>query len=117
MSITNSYKYLLHFGISPRHKGFCYLSMAVMAICFESEVFCAGAGDVYTLIQQRTDVSRSQAERCIRYAIEQAWADSDSRLHELFSDHEEPPKLPEFLCRVALYIDDSNKYEAQQAKQ
>lgn len=61
-------KYVFGLGISPRHKGFCY-------ICEVLEQMSLGSGYLAACAElcRSRRVNRRAAERCMRYAISFAW--------------------------------------------
>ena len=78
-------------GLSPKHKGFYYISMAIREHIGEGDmgVPCP-CGTEEGLVKKRM-------ERCMRYAIRYAWDVSDGEIHRLFPNSRIPPSPCEFI--------------------
>ena len=91
-------------GLSPKHKGFHYIS-AAMQNMIEGGALCDPCGAGRDCIKV-ADTDKRQAECCMRYAINYAWDVNNGRIHLLFPDSKFPPTPVEFLNAFLWSIDD-----------
>ena len=77
-------------GLSPRHKGFYYLSRAIGEMASSEKEPC----DVQ--LWAYIDADHSRADRCMRYAIRYAWDVNNGAIHGLFPEAALPPSPVEF---------------------
>lgn len=84
-------------GLSPRHKGFHYISEAICAGgTAPPGERCAGIPDEGT----------ENAERCMRYAIRYAWDVGGGEIRKLFPNSEYPPSPVEFIHAMLWKLDE-----------
>ena len=83
---------LFHLGLSPRHKGFHYLSSVLGCLLSGMEF-----DDAMAAARRETHDEHHQFERCMRYAINYAWDVSDCGIRRLFPGYKMPPTPTEFM--------------------
>lgn len=88
-------KEIFMLGLSPRHKGFHYITAALMDLMNEEDHRDANFSFKYVAREKHVDPKR--AECCMRYAIRYAWDVSGGRIRELFPDSNVPPTPVEFM--------------------
>lgn len=79
-------------GLTPRHKGFFYISGLLTELMGRD----GGAG----MKLPRTE------ERCMRYAINYAWDINEGCIHDLFPDRGMPPTPTEFIYAMLWRMDE-----------
>ena len=84
-------------GLSPRHKGFHYISAAICA----GGLSCAAPGSLGF-----SEDEAENAERCMRYAIRFAWDVSGGEIHKLFPNSDYPPSPVEFIHAMLWKLDE-----------
>lgn len=85
-------------GLSPKHKGFHYLSRALCA--------AAGGRSVEEAIRATEGEAAQQADRCMRYAIRYAWDGDEGRIKELFPYYRFPPTPVELIHALIWRLED-----------
>lgn len=90
MTETTAKLCVFSMGLSPKHKGFHYLSRAFEAAYAGMDV--AGA---CKSVEPGGDPQR--ADRCMRYAIQYAWYSGEGALHSLFPHYTHPPTPVELI--------------------
>lgn len=86
-------------GLSPRHKGFYYLSDALTAAMQANAKSCFR--ELYDLV----DAVPANADRCMRYAIRYAWDVNRGRIRSLFPGAGTPPSPVEFFHAMIWFFD------------
>ena len=86
-------------GLSPRHKGFYYLSDALTA------AMCADVNPHFGALYSLVDAEPANADRCMRYAIRYAWDVNNGAIHALFPGTGHPPSPVEFFNAMIWYFD------------
>ncbi|MBR5947401.1 MAG: hypothetical protein IKZ82_01980 [Clostridia bacterium] len=114
-------RFLLELGFFPQHSGFGYLVYAIGMICSDPMGYYSGKTDVFAELGKEYDVSVNCAKRCMHYSIQSAWhVPGNNTLRGYFASCSKncPPSLGEFMCRVALELNDrySLAPEAQQVQ-
>lgn len=89
-------------GLSPRHKGFHYISSAICA-ALDSGAFGSGAPTP----ESASPSEQENVDRCMRYAIHYAWDVSAGRIRELFPGAALPPSPVEFIHAMLWELDGS----------
>ena len=122
MFVNYSARFLLELGFFPQHSGFGYLVYAIGMICSDPMGYYSGKTDVFAALGKEYEVSVNCAKRCMHYSIQSAWhVPGNNTLRGFFASCSKncPPSLGEFMCRVALELNDRHqqKREAQEAKQ
>lgn len=92
---------LFYLGLSPRHKGFHYLSAALSGLCGGMEM-----GEAVRAARRGTNEDQKQFERCMRYAINYAWDVSNCGIRSLFPGYTAPPTPTEFMFAMQWELDD-----------
>lgn len=95
MKLTTAQKMLFEAGLSPRHKGFHYLSAALCRAA------TAGAGAVRGAMAQ----DDGHINRCMRYAIRYAWDGNEGDIRSLFRNHSFPPTPLELIHALLWKLD------------
>lgn len=95
---------LLEFRIRSKLKGFRYLREAIVLMAEDPDQ--AITKELYTKVAGMFNTGYLQVERCIRTAIEEAWAVRDERLWRMYfapgpDGVLERPSNAEFVCRLA----------------
>lgn len=88
-------------GLSPRHKGFYYLSRA---LCIAQDGSGADASEAIRATCGQSDART--AERCMRYAIRYAWEVGCGSIREAFPGLDLPPSPVEFVSALLWRIDE-----------
>ena len=94
---------MFRLGLSPRHKGFYYISRVLMAAQRRGG---AGTGERYRAALAFSGEEQRRAERCMRYAIRYAWDVSCGSIHELFPGTDVPPAPIEFVHAMLWRLDE-----------
>lgn len=90
-------------GLSPRHKGFHYISRALY---LARDGSADGAADALRTICGASPSRR--AERCMRYAIRYAWDVNCGSIREAFPGLDLPPSPVEFVSALLWRMEDSD---------
>lgn len=109
-------RYLLELGFFPQHSGFGYLVYAIGMISNDPMGYYTGKTDIFAALGREYEVSESCAKRCMHYSIQCAWnLPNNQNLHGLFSycARNCPPSLSEFMCRIALELNDAQHERAR----
>lgn len=102
-------RFLLELGFFPQHSGFGYLVYAIGMISSDPMGYYSGKTDIFEALCREYGVSENCAKRCMHYSIQCAWhVPSNNMLRGFFSSCTKscPPSLAEFMCRVALELND-----------
>lgn len=108
-------RFLLELGFYPQHSGFGYLVYAIGMICSDPMSYYSGKTDVFAALGKEYDVSVNCAKRCMHYSIQSAWhVPGNNTLRGFFSSCSRncPPSLGEFMCRVALELNDRRQHNS-----
>ena len=85
-------KEVFNLGLSPKHKGFHYISDGLSAL------LDGRASSVEKALRMvGADPKNRRADRCMRYAIHYAWDVNGGRIKSLFPDSAFPPSPLELL--------------------
>lgn len=99
MRLSAAQKMLFEKGLSPRHKGFHYLSAALCA---------AARGESVDKACRSVDAGQTHhADRCMRYAIRYAWDGSEGDIHETFRKYTIPPTPVELIHAILWRLDET----------
>lgn len=97
-------------GLSPRHKGFHYISEGLCAL------MDGRAATVEKALRMIVaDSKNRRADRCMRYAIHYAWDVNGGRIRALFPGSAFPPSPLELLHAVMWEMEDSEDEKNERA--
>lgn len=109
MTINTPARFLLELGFFPQHSGFGYLVYAIGMISGDPMGYYTGKLEVFNTLVKEYEVSENCAKRCMHYSIQCAWqAPQNNTLRGLFPSCTKscPPSLSEFMCRIALELNE-----------
>ncbi len=89
-------------GLSPRHKSFYYISMALCEYILRAESDVPKPCSDDALVRRRM-------ERCMRYAIEYAWNVTCGDIRRLFPNSKLPPSPSEFISVMRWELADAEE--------
>ncbi len=92
---------LFFLGLSPRHKGFHYLSAAISMQSGGMEM-----GEALNVIRAGTNEDPRQFDRCMRYAINYAWDVAGGGIRGMFPGFTAPPSPKEFIFAMQWELED-----------
>lgn len=102
---------MIALGMLPQHLGFGYICYAINLIASNPVGYYSRKVDIFEMIMQNFDITKSKAARCMRYSIEIAWnAQTNEELRKMFPNCSDgfPPSVTEFVCRIAIAFADEN---------
>lgn len=92
---------LLELKVSPSHKGYHYLRMALLAVYADPTIMHAVTKRLYPHIANRFDSNVLSVERAIRNAIASAWELMDQEMkHRYFSGTQKKPTNTRYIASV-----------------
>ena len=92
MSDTNVKMNLFSLGLTPRHKGFHYLSDAIIELRGDTDM-----KDALERVCAKRNVNMTYFDNSMRYAINYAWDMTNGHIHELFPNYTSAPMPIEFI--------------------
>lgn len=97
---------LLNLGLSPKYKGFNYLSSALVITVRDPSALQHVTTAIYPLVGSEYGVSRYAVERCIRTVISNGWRHGNRHFKTFFDLEEgcERPTNAQFLAVVTEYL-------------
>lgn len=99
-------KEMFMMGLSPRHKGFHYLSKALR----KAESSGCDVSEAIRLSDNEREMR--QVERCMRYAIRYAWDMNEDGIRSLFPYSTVPPTPLEFVHAMLWRLDEESRRKA-----
>ena len=111
-------RFLLELGFFPQHSGFGYLVYAIGKISSDPMGYYSGKTDIFDALGKEYDVSESCAKRCMYYSIQCAWhLPNNNELRGIFGSCTRscPLSLAEFICRLALELNDRQSSRSAEA--
>lgn len=115
MFVNYPARFLLELGFFPQHSGFGYLVYAIGMICNDPMSYYSGKTDVFDELVREYGVSVNCAKRCMHYSLQCAWhLPANNTLRGFFSTCSKtcPPSLGEFMCRIALELNDLHQQKS-----
>ena len=88
-------------GLSPRHKGFYYISALLYRLAEDRSL---DVREEYH--RHETQAEHNQEDRCMRYAIRYAWDVNEGEIHRLFPNAKLPPSPCEFITALLWELDE-----------
>ncbi len=75
-------------GLSPRHKGFYFISKIVAEM---DGVPDEKLPETYSRVSSGFEHGRRISDKCMYYAVNYAWEVADGRIHDLFPERKDVP--------------------------
>lgn len=106
-------QYLRHLGIQPNMLGYEYARSAILMVLEDKSLLYSITTELYPRLAKKYNSTPTKIERCIRNAIETAWANPLAEQRELFPAvqwEKGKPTNSEFIATVAddinlIYLD------------
>ena len=92
---------LFYLGLSPRHKGFHYISAAISGLLNGLNM-----GEALDRVREDAKDDPKQFDRCMRYAINYAWDVAGGGIRSLFPGFTVPPSPKEFIFAMQWELED-----------
>lgn len=108
MNRTMISRTILLLGLTPRHKGFHYLSAAVLGTSRGIE-----PEEAIRLEAEERGEEPARIDRCMRYAIAYAWDVTGGGIRELFPDHGTPPSPTELIYVLFWKMDEEQRIKTR----
>lgn len=99
MSPVAAQRQVFSLGLSPKHKGFHYLSRV---LCMAAEGMRVEAA-----CKAMESGGAREADRCMRYAIRYAWDGNEGRIRALFPFYTLPPTPVELIHALLWEVDEA----------